>query len=96
MEVLYDLDYEARRVCERLGLTMIRAATVGTHPLFVQMVRELIEERLSESPHRTAIGEFPAWPDQCPPDCCPSPSERSAAGSQSPPPLRKGGEGGVT
>ena len=26
---------------------MVRAGTVGTHPLFVQMIRELIEERLS-------------------------------------------------
>ena len=64
MEVLYDLDFEARQVADELGLRMIRAATVGTHPLFVGMVRELIEERLS--------GEaVDAWPDVCPADCCP-------------------------
>ena len=44
MEVLYDLDTEARQICERLGINMVRAATVGTHPRFVQMIRELIEE----------------------------------------------------
>jgi ferrochelatase len=44
------------------------------HPLFVQMVRELIEERLSGSNSRAAIGEYAAWPDVCPEDCCPGPS----------------------
>jgi ferrochelatase len=72
LEVLYDLDCEARRVADELGLSMIRAATVGTHPLFVQMVRELIEERLSGSEPRAAVGDSPAWPDVCPEDCCPA------------------------
>ncbi len=72
MEVLYDLDYEARLVADELGLSMVRAGTVGTHPLFVQMLRELIEERLSGSAERQAIGAFPAWPDVCPADCCPA------------------------
>src|SRR5439155_262279 len=31
MEILYDLDDEARRAAESLGLPMARAATVGTH-----------------------------------------------------------------
>lgn len=72
MEVLYDLDYEARNVCNELGLPMLRAGTVGTHPLFVQMVRELVAERLSGTTEREAIGAFPPWPDVCPLDCCPS------------------------
>src|SRR6266550_1120127 len=46
MEIVYDLDTEARRLCDRLGLNMIRAATVGTHPAFVKMIRELILERI--------------------------------------------------
>ncbi|MGH9340260.1 MAG: ferrochelatase [Acidobacteriota bacterium] len=45
MEVLYDLDTEARQLCSKIGLNMIRAATVGTHPAFIAMIRELIEER---------------------------------------------------
>src|SRR5947199_2018344 len=32
MEVVYDLDTEARQICERLGIRMARAATVGVHP----------------------------------------------------------------
>ena len=70
MEVMYDLDYEARQVADELGLSMIRASTVGTHPLFVRMVRELIQERLSGEPHRAVSGTSAAWPDVCPADCC--------------------------
>src|SRR5579884_3623867 len=42
IEVLYDLDTEARRLCDELGLNMVRAAAVGNNPRFVTMVRELI------------------------------------------------------
>ena len=45
MEVLYDLDIEARQLCERLALPMARAKTVGVHPKFIAMIRELILER---------------------------------------------------
>src|SRR5262249_54571960 len=35
MEVVFDLDTELRDRCEKLGINMVRAATVGTHPRFV-------------------------------------------------------------
>jgi ferrochelatase len=70
MEVLYDLDDEARQTAGELGLNMVRAATVGTHPLFVGMLRELIQERLDPSREHRAVGAFPASPDLCPDDCC--------------------------
>ena len=41
MEVLYDLDTEARRVCDRLGIRMVRAGTVGTHPAIIRMIADL-------------------------------------------------------
>ena len=71
LEVLYDLDYEAKAKAEALGLGFVRAGTVGTHPRFVRMIRELIEERLSEHSMRPAIGQLPAPHDVCPADCCP-------------------------
>jgi ferrochelatase len=74
MEVLYDLDYEARHVCDDMGLSIIRASTVGTHPLFVRMLRELIEERLSGSAERRAVGDLAVRPDVCAADCCPAPT----------------------
>jgi ferrochelatase len=73
MEVLYDLDTEAADLCKELGVTMARAATVGTAPEFVAMVRDLIAERALHLPERAAIGRLPANHDVCPLDCCPAP-----------------------
>ena len=71
MEVRYDLDHEARATCRRLGLSMLRCPTVGTHPRLIRMVGELVLERLHPESPRRAVGEFPPLPDECPPDCCP-------------------------
>ena len=60
MEVVYDLDVEARSVADEIGMKMVRAQTAGTHPAFVRMIRELIVERVN--------GEVP--PNICAPDCC--------------------------
>ena len=75
IEVLYDLDDEAQQACQKIGLNMVRAATVSTHPKFVSMLRELVEERLSESPGRRCVGRYPASHDTCPTDCCPAPTQ---------------------
>ncbi len=75
MEVIYDLDTEAQAACDESGLTMVRAATVGTHPRFVQMIRELIAERISGAP-RLAVGDYGPHHDTCPADCCPAPRRR--------------------
>jgi protoporphyrin/coproporphyrin ferrochelatase len=64
MEVVYDLDTEARETCEKLGIEMVRAGTPGTHPLFIAMIKDLVDERLRN--------EDPAF-DRCAEDCCPSP-----------------------
>lgn len=66
MEVKFDLDTQARELADSLGLNMVRAATVGTHPKFIAMIRELIEERLS--------GLRPACPWPCEENCCPPPA----------------------
>jgi ferrochelatase len=70
IEVLFDLDHEARETSEQIGLTMVRAPTAGTHPRFVAMVRELIQERLEEQPVRRALGSRGPYPDRCPEGCC--------------------------
>jgi ferrochelatase len=70
MEILFDLDTLARELCEALGIHMVRAETVGTHPRFIRMIRELICERLNESQPRPALGSLPPRPDFCPADCC--------------------------
>jgi protoporphyrin/coproporphyrin ferrochelatase len=78
LEVKYDLDYEARRKAEEIGLRLVRAATVGTHPAFVRMIRELVEERLGETAERPALGAFGPAPDNCPEGCCPVGASRPA------------------
>jgi ferrochelatase len=70
LEVLFDIDTEARDLCHELGITMHRAATVGTHPKFIQMIRLLIEERLDPAKPRLAVGSFGPNHDVCPLDCC--------------------------
>ena len=73
MEVVYDLDTEARQLCEQLGLNMVRAATVGTHPVFIKMIRELILERANPGAERRAEGALGPRADVCAEDCCPAP-----------------------
>lgn len=82
MEVLFDLDDEARQKCEEVGLNMVRGETVGTHPLFIGMLRELIEERLDNSREKRVVGRFPPNPDVCPVDCCPTPARRRPASTE--------------
>lgn len=72
MEVLYDLDIEARQLCKSLQLPMARAKTVGLHPEFIGMIRELILER-TQGAERKALGSLGARPDICAEDCCPAP-----------------------
>jgi protoporphyrin/coproporphyrin ferrochelatase len=74
MEVLYDLDVEARQLCDSLGLPMTRAKTVGVHPKFIAMIRELILERMNPALQRRAIGSLGMRPDICAEDCCPAPA----------------------
>ena len=71
MEVIYDLDVEAQEVAEEVGLNLERAATVGTHPSFVRMIRELILERIDGIEARALGTEGPSH-DVCAMDCCPA------------------------
>lgn len=74
MEVLYDLDVEARQVCDSLALPMVRAKTVGVHPKFIAMIRELIQERVTPGTERRALGSLGPRADVCAEDCCPAPA----------------------
>ncbi|MEM7786002.1 MAG: ferrochelatase [Planctomycetota bacterium] len=69
MEVLFDLDTEAKELCDELGINMVRAKSVGVHPSFIGMIRELILERTTGTRKR-AIGQLPPNWDVCPKDCC--------------------------
>jgi len=77
LEVRWDLDNEASATAARLGLGYARAATPGTDPRFVAMVRELVRERTAGAPRRR-LGTLPVW-DDCPGGCCPAPQRRGAS-----------------
>jgi ferrochelatase len=76
---------EARDAAAGLGLRLVRASSASTHPAFIRMIRELVEERLGRAHGRPAIGRYAASHDTCPVDCClpgtgrPSPWAVSAA-----------------
>ncbi|MFH1016976.1 MAG: ferrochelatase [Pseudomonadota bacterium] len=79
LEVIYDLDRQAKEAADRLDLRMFRAATPGANPKFVGMIVELIEERLHDQPIRRCLGKMgPGW-DVCPPGCCDYLKPRPAA-----------------
>ncbi|QUQ62781.1 ferrochelatase [Kutzneria sp. CA-103260] len=80
LEVVWDLDTEARERAEEHGMGFARAATPGPDPRFAEMVVELIREHLGGAEPRklsdfanlgcTANGEF------CAVACCEPPARR--------------------
>jgi ferrochelatase len=80
LEVLYDLDTEARQKAEELGMGFTRVASVGTDPRFVRMIRELVLERLDPTVPKLACGRYGPNHDVCPVDCCPAPVRPTAGG----------------
>lgn len=75
MEVLYDLDVEAWQLCQQLGMVVQRVQTAGTHPAYVRMIRELVEERVAEQHANANVdagGVLQLLPWLCEPTCCPS------------------------
>jgi ferrochelatase len=67
MEVLYDLDTEARALCDQLGIKMVRAGTAGSHPKIVGMLRDMVLNAAA-SP---VLG-------YCEAGCCPAPQRPAA------------------
>jgi protoporphyrin/coproporphyrin ferrochelatase len=59
MEVLYDLDTEAAALAKERGIEFVRAATVGTHPRFVEAIVEMVHNAMETGPRYV-----------CPADCC--------------------------
>ena len=88
LEVLYDLDTEARSKCESLGVHFVRVPTVGIDPRFIALVRDLVEERRDPSREKRALGVHGPSHDVCPLDCCPAPVRPAAARPGSTPEAR--------
>ena len=78
MEVRFDLDTQAAEAAAECGMAMVRAATVGTHPLFVRGLADLLDEHLVGGP-RLALGPLGPRENPCRPGCCPAPVRPGAA-----------------
>jgi ferrochelatase len=61
MEVVHDLDVVAAEAAAARGVRLVRTPTPGTHPRFVEMVGELVDELESGAP---------PWPVPCRRGCC--------------------------
>jgi ferrochelatase len=78
MEVIWDLDTQAKAKADGLGMSLTRAGTVSTHPSFVRMIRELVEERAHGAERRalTTLGD-----GTCHPGCCAASARPTRASS---------------
>lgn len=65
LEVVWDLDNEARATAERHGLRFERVATPGTHPAFVSGLADLVLASLDGD-------NRPQWAGFCSGECCPN------------------------
>jgi ferrochelatase len=83
MEVMFDLDEEARLLADELGMKMARAGTASHDVRFAAMIRELVLERRGDITERRALGVMGPNHDVCPVDCCAPPPARPASGRPS-------------
>jgi ferrochelatase len=72
IEVVWDLDNEARAIADEENLRFIRISTPGKSKEFVAGLVELLEERLTNST-RKALSPLGPWADFCSAGCCPNP-----------------------
>ena len=85
MEVVYDLDTEAKETAARLGIPYERADTVATDPAFVSSLVDVLEERAAqargENPSPVTVTGTGPFHTVCPSDCCLSPARPGHASS---------------
>lgn len=71
LEVIWDLDNQAKEIAEEHGIFFARVATPGIAPEFVTAIAELVEERVINGPQR-ALSPLGPWADFCAVGCCPN------------------------
>ena len=67
VEVIWDLDTQARQTAESLGVRTVRVPTVGTHPAFLDSLADLIAAALTNPGRPARAGEC------CYGGCCANP-----------------------
>jgi len=70
MEVLFDLDRDAKKACEIRGIKFGRVSAVGTNPDFISGITDLIEQRCGTLEQVITLGTRGEWADRCEVGCC--------------------------
>lgn len=70
VEVIWDLDTEAKETAEEKGLAFRRVATSGEDPRFIAALADLVQERLDAQFPRRVVTDFGGTPDVCGVNCC--------------------------
>ncbi|WP_372456777.1 ferrochelatase [Cellulomonas xiejunii] len=79
MEVAFDLDTEALETARELGMTAVRADSVGVREPFVRGLADLLLERAAIAraddaglprPAEATVGQLPPFRSVCAPGCC--------------------------
>ncbi|GAA1491116.1 ferrochelatase [Brachybacterium sacelli] len=70
VEVIWDLDTEAKETAEENQLAFRRVATAGTDPRFIAALADIVAEHLDPGRERVAVTELGAVEDVCGHNCC--------------------------
>ena len=79
MEVIQDLDTEAAAAAAAAGLAFARVPTSSSDPRFVEMIVNLVAERIHGATP-VALGPLGLFPEQCAQSCCLAPSGHKEQG----------------
>ncbi len=71
VEVIWDLDHQAKEIAENHGLRFIRVSTPGVAKNFIEGIVDLVAERVAGA-EKKALSALGPWSDFCPTGCCPS------------------------
>ena len=82
VEVIWDLDTEAKETAEEQRLGFRRVATSGTDPRFIAALADVVQEHLDPSRERIAVTELGAVDDVCGHNCCQVNASRAVPAEQ--------------
>ncbi len=82
LEVLWDLDNEAKATAEAHSLFFSRVPTPGIDEKFVKAIVDLIDERVNGASIES-LSDLGPWPGVCEVNCCPNPRGTLPAVAQS-------------
>ncbi len=71
VEVIWDLDHEAKEIAANHGLRFIRVSTPGVAKNFIAGIVDLVAERVGGA-EKKALSALGPWSDFCPKGCCPN------------------------